>query len=159
MLDHAASCAQPAHCVTAGKQTGEASSGSKPVAPTPPASQSSRSPASASKLPINPPDVPPITPGSKGHIEGQLTSPQFPSMVASAPGAMGRVSSQTRFRPTGLPLARKGSTAGLKPAGNVGSARQGNGTEMSVSEMMQWLDSKLAQAVPTQAANTVAPAR
>ena len=67
---------------------------------------------------------------------------------------MGRTSSQTRSRPTGLPLARKGSSAGLKPVGKLpagGQVKGPEGTQLSVSEMMQWLDSKLAQAVPKQA--------
>ena len=128
------------------------------MAPTPVASQSSKSPASESQVPITPPAVPPITPSSKGHSERQLPSLQLPSKAAPALSVTGSVSGQARSRPTGLPLARKGSAAGQKPVGSLVPDRQAKGTEMSVSEMMQWLDSKLAGAVPTQAALTGQPA-
>ncbi len=73
---------------------------------------------------------------------------------------MGRTSSQTRSRPIGLPLARKGSGAVLKPVGKLPTGGQVKGPEgnlLSVTEMMQWLDSKLVQAVPTQAPTLASP--
>lgn len=128
------------------------------MARLPVASQSSKGPVSESKAQTKTTAVPPITSGSKGHSQGQLPSLQLPLKAAPALSVTGSSSGQIKSRPTGLPLARKGSTAGLKPISSLVPVRQGKGSEMSVSEMMQWLDSKLAQAVPTQAATTVQPA-
>ncbi|DBA65736.1 TPA: hypothetical protein ACH3X2_002777 [Trebouxia sp. C0005] len=136
-----------------GKTPGKAQSKSKAVAPVAATTQST-CPAQAMSHPTgSPPAVPPIAPkNNKISTQRQLPSASPLSKAASAPGLIGRTGSQTRSRPTGLPLARKGSSAGLKPAGKLpaGQAKGPEGTELSVSEMIQWLDSKLAQAVPKQ---------
>jgi len=120
-----------------------------------PASTQSTGPAlPMSHLTASPPAVPPIaSENNRGSTQRQLPSAHPLSKAASAPGVMGRTSSQTRSKPTGLPLAGKGSSAGLKPVGKLpaGQGKGPEGTQLSVTEMMQWLDSKLAQAVPKQA--------
>lgn len=140
--------------VTAGKTPGKAQSSSKAVMPVP-ASTQSACPAQAVSHPTgSPPAVPPIAPEHrKGSTQRQLLSAHALSKAASAPGVMGRTGSQTKSRPIGLPLARKGSITG-KPVGKLptgGQVKGPGGTQLSVTEMMQWLDSKLAQAVPKQA--------
>ena len=113
-----------------------------------------------SHLTGSPPAVPPIAlENSKGSTQRQLPSAHPLSKAASAPGVMGRTSSQTRSRPTGLPLARKGSSAGVKPLGKLlaGQVKGPEGTQLSVTEMMQLLDSKLAQAVLKQAPILASP--
>jgi hypothetical protein len=127
-----------------------------------PASTQSTCPAQAMSHPTgSPPAVPPIAPEhSKGSTQRQLPSAHSLSKAASAPGVIDRTGNQTRSRPTGLPLARKGSSAGLKPVGKVpagGQVKGPEGTQLSVTEMMQWLDSKLAQAVPKQAPTLASP--
>ena len=86
-------------------------------------------------------------PGSKANHEGHLASSAPLSKAVSAPGLMG---SQTKSRPSGLPLARKGSSAGFKATGSKLLAPQGKASELSVIDMMQWLDSKLAMAPTAQ---------
>jgi len=120
-----------------------------------PASTQSACPAQAVSHPTgSPPAVPPIAPEHrKGSTQRQLLSAHALSKAASAPGVMGRTGSQTKSRPIGLPLARKGGITG-KPVGKLptgGQVKGPGGTQLSVTEMMQWLDSKLAQAVPKQA--------
>ncbi|KAL0054111.1 hypothetical protein WJX82_004019 [Trebouxia sp. C0006] len=137
-----------------GKTPGKAQSSSKAVMPVP-ASTQSACPAQAVSHPTgSPPAVPPIAPEHrKGSTQRQLLSAHALSKAASAPGVMGRTGSQTKSRPIGLPLARKGSITG-KPVGKLptgGQVKGPGGTQLSVTEMMQWLDSKLAQAVPKQA--------
>ena len=127
-----------------------------------PASTQSACPAQAVSHPTgSPPAVPPIAPDiHTGSTQRQLPSADPLSKAASAPGVMGRTSTQTRSRPIGLPLARKGSSAGLKPVGKLpaGAHLKGpEGAQLSVSEMMQWLDSKLAQALPKQAPTLTSP--
>lgn len=93
---------------------------------------------------------------------GQLG--QSPSQAATAASSIGSRSSsssnQARSRPTGLPLARKASHAEpmgksvgnsvgkpvCKPVGRQAASQKGKGSDMSVTEMMQWLDRKLGQA-------------
>ena len=76
-----------------------------------------------------------------------------PSLKGRVPkAAAAPVSSmQGRSRPTGLPLPRKASTAGpiAKPVGKPALKQAGQGPELSVTEMMQWLDSKLGQSCIT----------
>lgn len=81
-----------------------------------------------------------------------LPSGRFPSQPASANSMPGsRVSAQARSRPTGLPLPTKASPAGPmgRVVGKQAASQKGKGSDLSVTEMMQWLDSKLGQ--PTAA--------
>ena len=79
-----------------------------------------------------------------------LPSGCFPSQSASGHSTPGsRIGAQVRSRPTGLPLPRKASPAG--PVGRVvgkqAASLKGKGSDLSVTEMMQWLDSKLGQSI------------
>lgn len=88
-----------------------------------------------------------------------LPSGRFPSQTASGHSTPGsRTSAQARSRPTGLPLARKASPAGPmgRVVGKQGASQKGKGSDLSVTEMMQWLDSKLGQ--PTAAGLVKPPA-
>ncbi|KAL0034356.1 hypothetical protein WJX77_010926 [Trebouxia sp. C0004] len=146
--------------VVPGKTPGKLQSRSKAVAFVPATTQSAGPAQAMSHLTGSPPAVPPIAPeNNKGSTKRQLPSAHPMSKAASAPGVMGRTSSQTRSRPTGLPLARKGSSAGSKPVGKLpaGQVKGPEGTQLSVTEMMQWLDSKLAQAAPKQAPTLASP--
>lgn len=83
-------------------------------------------------------------------------SPSPPAAALSTSGS--RVGGQARSKPTGLPLPRKASPAG--PMGRVvgkQASLKGRGSDLSVTEMMQWLDSKLGQsavAVPAKPATS-----
>ncbi len=100
----------------------------------------------------------PVLPDDKDAPHRQLSLALPLSKAASAPVMLSRTSSQTRSRPSGLPLARKGSSAGFKAPGKL-PAGQGRSSELSVTEMMQWLDSKLAQAKPARVVSHQSPAR
>ena len=142
----------PHHNILAGKKSSQAANISDDVKPLFVGSQSvlsNGSTAAAPPLAVALDGIPPMLPNSQGLLQNQLPSTQTLSKAASAPGVIGRIISQTRSKPTGLPLARKGSGIGSKAVGKL-PAGHGKGSDLSVSEMMQWLDSKLAQAMPAQ---------